>query len=345
MALWTAPALAQGCAMCRANAKATPKEGQQAINRAILVMLMPPIGMITFGTGFVVVTCGVGIERRTRKSRLLLPAWFRDFLHWRSKSKRLRTKRPLTQAGSSERSSHFPYNRKIHSHLDALCAGALGFWLWPSALIRCPLLRTQTESIVVRGARVHNLKNIDFEVPHNTLTVVTGVSGSGKSSLAFDTIYAEGQRRYVESLSAYARQFLERIEKPDVDRSMASLLRSRSSRKIRREIRARPSRQRPKSTTTCACSLRGWDGLIARTAGVKSRKTRSTRSRTRFSPCDQRLGCRCCFPLQRPRWALRATEAEQCASTGRKARQRSPKYQENEGHLRQLTRCSEDSAL
>src|ERR1700674_275785 len=76
---------------------------------------------------------------------------------------------------------------------------------------------TPTESIVVRGARVHNLKNIDFEVPHNTLTVVTGVSGSGKSSLAFDTIYAEGQRRYVESLSAYARQFLERIEKPDAD--------------------------------------------------------------------------------------------------------------------------------
>jgi len=76
---------------------------------------------------------------------------------------------------------------------------------------------TQPDSIVVRGARVHNLKNIDFEVPHNTLTVVTGVSGSGKSSLAFDTIYAEGQRRYVESLSAYARQFLERIEKPDAD--------------------------------------------------------------------------------------------------------------------------------
>ena len=74
-----------------------------------------------------------------------------------------------------------------------------------------------TDSIVVRGARVHNLKNIDFEIPHNTLTVVTGVSGSGKSSLAFDTVYAEGQRRYVESLSAYARQFLERIEKPDAD--------------------------------------------------------------------------------------------------------------------------------
>ncbi len=72
-------------------------------------------------------------------------------------------------------------------------------------------------SIVVRGARTHNLKNIDVEIPHNALTVVTGVSGSGKSSLAFDTIYAEGQRRYVESLSAYARQFLERIEKPDAD--------------------------------------------------------------------------------------------------------------------------------
>ncbi|HWR14574.1 MAG TPA: excinuclease ABC subunit UvrA [Terriglobales bacterium] len=73
------------------------------------------------------------------------------------------------------------------------------------------------ESIIVRGARTHNLKNVDFEIPHNHLTVVTGVSGSGKSSLAFDTIYAEGQRRYVESLSAYARQFLERIEKPDAD--------------------------------------------------------------------------------------------------------------------------------
>src|SRR5437667_91351 len=72
-------------------------------------------------------------------------------------------------------------------------------------------------SIVIKGAREHNLKNLDLTLPHNSLTVVTGVSGSGKSSLAFDTIYAEGQRRYVESLSAYARQFLERIEKPDAD--------------------------------------------------------------------------------------------------------------------------------
>jgi excinuclease ABC subunit A len=75
----------------------------------------------------------------------------------------------------------------------------------------------EEEAIEVRGARVHNLKNISVSLPHNKLTVVTGVSGSGKSSLAFDTIYAEGQRRYVESLSAYARQFLERMDKPDVD--------------------------------------------------------------------------------------------------------------------------------
>src|ERR1700746_1601165 len=71
--------------------------------------------------------------------------------------------------------------------------------------------------ISVRGARQHNLQDINVRIPRNTLTVVTGLSGSGKSSLAFDTIYAEGQRRYVETLSAYARQFLDQIERPDVD--------------------------------------------------------------------------------------------------------------------------------
>ena len=71
--------------------------------------------------------------------------------------------------------------------------------------------------ISVHGARQHNLRNIDVEIPRNSLTVITGLSGSGKSSLAFDTIYAEGQRKYVESLSAYARQFLDQMQKPEVD--------------------------------------------------------------------------------------------------------------------------------
>src|SRR5437764_15261556 len=73
------------------------------------------------------------------------------------------------------------------------------------------------ERIAVRGARQHNLKNLNLEIPRSTLTVVTGLSGSGKSSLAFDTIYAEGQRRYVQTLSAYARQFLDQMERPEVD--------------------------------------------------------------------------------------------------------------------------------
>ena len=75
----------------------------------------------------------------------------------------------------------------------------------------------ELKTISIRGAREHNLKNVDLEIPRDKLIVMTGLSGSGKSSLAFDTIYAEGQRRYVESLSAYARQFLEMMQKPDVD--------------------------------------------------------------------------------------------------------------------------------
>ena len=75
----------------------------------------------------------------------------------------------------------------------------------------------KSDAIHIKGARLHNLKNIDVRIPRNQLTVITGLSGSGKSSLAFDTLYAEGQRRYVESLSSYARQFLGKLDKPNVD--------------------------------------------------------------------------------------------------------------------------------
>ena len=98
----------------------------------------------------------------------------------------------------------------LAAEVDELSSGRAEFFPVPKT-------HPEQEAIVIRGARSHNLKGVDAEIPHNRLTVITGVSGSGKSSLAFDTIYAEGQRRYVESLSAYARQFLERMEKPDVD--------------------------------------------------------------------------------------------------------------------------------
>ncbi|MGH9714727.1 MAG: excinuclease ABC subunit UvrA [Candidatus Acidiferrales bacterium] len=110
-----------------------------------------------------------------------------------------------------------------------------------------PPVPADVEEIRVRGARVHNLKNIDFAIPHNAITVVTGVSGSGKSSLAFDTLYAEGQRRYIESLSAYARQFLERIEKPDVDEitGIAPAI----------SIRQKNSTRNPRSTVATATEI------------------------------------------------------------------------------------------
>ena len=111
----------------------------------------------------------------------------------------------------------------------------------------------------IRGARVHNLKNIDLRLPHNQLIVVTGVSGSGKSSLVFDTIYAEGQRRYVESLSAYARQFLERMEKPDVDEitGIAPAV----------AIRQKNSTRNPRSTVATATEIYDFLRLLFARAG------------------------------------------------------------------------------
>jgi excinuclease ABC subunit A len=115
------------------------------------------------------------------------------------------------------------------------------------------------DEICVRGARVHNLKNISFAIPHNQITVVTGVSGSGKSSLAFDTLYAEGQRRYIESLSAYARQFLERIEKPDVDEitGIAPAI----------SIRQKNSTRNPRSTVATATEIYDYLRLLYARAG------------------------------------------------------------------------------
>jgi len=116
--------------------------------------------------------------------------------------------------------------------------------------------------IRVRGARTHNLKNINVDLPRDKLIVITGLSGSGKSSLAFDTIYAEGQRRYVESLSAYARQFLELQDKPDVDSIEGLSPPFLSSKRQHPRIRARRWGLLLKFTIICACSGRGLACLI-----------------------------------------------------------------------------------
>ncbi|MGH9451894.1 MAG: excinuclease ABC subunit UvrA [Terriglobia bacterium] len=123
-----------------------------------------------------------------------------------------------------------------------------------------PVPASGEDSIVVRGARVHNLKNVDCDIPLNRLTVITGVSGSGKSSLAFDTLYAEGQRRYVESLSAYARQFLERMEKPDADEisGIAPAV----------AIRQKNSTRNPRSTVATATEIYDYLRLLFARTGV-----------------------------------------------------------------------------
>jgi excinuclease ABC subunit A len=123
-----------------------------------------------------------------------------------------------------------------------------------------------SDRIIVRGARTHNLKNITVEMPRNEMVVFTGLSGSGKSSLAFDTIFAEGQRRYVESLSAYARQFLNTMQKPDVD-EIAGLSPAIS-------IDQKSASRNPRSTVAtiteimiiCVCSTRALAGRTASSA-------------------------------------------------------------------------------
>jgi len=133
--------------------------------------------------------------------------------------------------------------------------------LLPTQGLHIPLIPESTHGeIVVRGAHLHNLKNLTLSLPHNQLTVITGVSGSGKSSLAFDTIYAEGQRRYVESLSAYARQFLERMEKPAVDEidGIAPAI----------AIRQKNSTRNPRSTVATSTEIHDFMRLLWARAGT-----------------------------------------------------------------------------
>src|SRR3979490_722619 len=128
-----------------------------------------------------------------------------------------------------------------------------------AAVTEAPTGSADPVNIVIKGARTHNLKNIDLTLPVGKLAIITGVSGSGKSSLAFDTIYAEGQRRYIESLSAYARQFLERIEKPDVDEitGIAPAI----------AIKQKNSTRNPRSTVATATEIYDYLRLLYARAG------------------------------------------------------------------------------
>jgi excinuclease ABC subunit A len=185
-----------------------------------------------------------------------------------------------------------------------------------------------TESIVVRGARVHNLKDVDFEVPHNTLTVVTGVSGSGKSSLAFDTIYAEGQRRYVESLSAYARQFLERIEKPDAD-SIDGIAPAVA-------IRQKNTTRNPRSTVATATEIYDYLRLlfarVGRTycvnCGGEIRKDTVDEVADTVLALDPESRIQVFFPLQGP--VAASTEARGQSTARARSKKKSPSVEPRE---------------
>jgi excinuclease ABC subunit A len=175
-----------------------------------------------------------------------------------------------------------------------------------------------TDQIVIRGARTHNLKSIDCEIPHGQLTVVSGVSGSGKSSLAFDTIYAEGQRRYVESLSAYARQFLERIEKPDVDLidGLAPAI----------AIKQKNSTRNPRSTVATATEIYDYQRLLYARCGTTHCLVcdgivrRDTVDEIAAAVLAQGEGTRlhAIFPVKKQETAAPAEEAAKPAKRGRK---------------------------
>ena len=137
------------------------------------------------------------------------------------------------------------------------------------------------EILTVRGAREHNLKGVDIDLPRDRMIVFTGLSGSGKSSLAFDTIFAEGQRRYVESLSSYARQFLGQMDKPDVEliEGLSPAV-SIDQKSTNRNPRSPPS---PRSTTTCGCCSPARASPTAPSAGRGSNVRHRSRSSTRSS--------------------------------------------------------------
>ena len=130
------------------------------------------------------------------------------------------------------------------------------------------------KNISVHGARVHNLKDVSVDIPRNTLTVVTGLSGSGKSSLAFDTIYAEGQRRYVETLSPYARQFLDQMERPDVD-SIDGLSPAIS-------IEQKTTNRSPRSTVGTITEIYDYLRLLWSSLGTPTAPIAAPRSRARI---------------------------------------------------------------
>ena len=148
------------------------------------------------------------------------------------------------------------------------------------------------DKIVIHGARAHNLKNIDVEIPRDKLVVVTGLSGSGKSSLAFDTLYAEGQRRYVESLSAYARQFLGNMEKPDVDAIDGLSPAISIDQKTLVKTLARRWEPRLKSMTICVSSTHVWGRLTVSTGMELSRPLQWSKSWIRFWSCQNANVCK-----------------------------------------------------